>query len=161
MSAELKGIFHYCSSGTCIFHPLSARKTVKMCYLWWCCFVLSFLAKAGNINGGRSVDTPTPAALLILLHSPLCASNAAQQPGGRQVLSSASGELDRGSNGKPTARILAARAASVMEGAQQHPELGSGQFCLEQVQPRGIQSRWTAAGGHVCGCNTLLSLVKL
>lgn len=39
------------------------------------------------------MDTPTPAALLILLQSPLCTNHAAQQPGGRQVLSSASGEL--------------------------------------------------------------------
>lgn len=51
------------------------------------------------------------------------------------------------SSGKPMARVLAAGAALFMEGAQQHPELVSGQFCLDwdgaaQRNPVQVYNGW-------------------
>lgn len=139
-----------------------ARRTVNVWYVWCCCFVLPFSAKPGNINGGRSVDTPTRAALLILLHSPLCTNHAAQQPGGRQALSSASGELERGSSESPWPGSLQPELPFSWREPSSTQSWSLDSFALKRmVQPRGIQCRSTAAGGHVCGCNTLLSLVNL
>lgn len=103
----------------------------------------------------------TPAALLILPHSLLCTNHAADQPGGRQVLSSASGELEPGSSGKPMARILAARAALSTKEPSSTQSWSLDSFALNRmVQPRGIQPRSTAAEGRVCGCNTLSALTR-
>lgn len=109
----------------CAHFTLPGWKLAEMQHLWCCCWMLTFLEKAGDIKAGRSVNTPTPAALIILLRCPLLADHAAQQPGGKQVLLWAPGSYEWGSSRKPTARTLAAGAALFMEGSQQNPELVS------------------------------------
>lgn len=121
---ELKDIFHDSSQGAHIFHTLSGRKTAKMWCLWCYCSVLSFLGQTGNINGGRSVDTPTPAALLILLHSPLCTNHTAQQPGGRQALSSASEELRARQQWKAHGQDPCSQSCSLHGGSPAAPRAG-------------------------------------
>lgn len=96
------------------------------------------------------MNMPTPAALLILLHSPLCADHVVQYPGGKQVHLWAPGSYKRGSGGKPMARIIAAGAALFTEGAQQHPELqsvwavsSSPGGCSPEESSSGLQSPYS------------------
>lgn len=122
--------------------------------------MLSFLAKTGNINGGGSVDTLTRAALLNLLHSPLCANHAAQQPGGRQVLSSASGELMRGSSESPWPGSLQPELLSSWREPSSTQSWSLDSFALNRmVQPRGAAQQLEVMSVAVILC--LLSLVKL
>lgn len=128
-----------------------------MWYLWCCPFVLSFLAKAGNINGGRSVDTPTPAALLILF-SPASPSLVYQtftaaawwKAGSLPLQSSSEAAVESPWQGSLQPELLPSWR---QPNSIQSCSLDS--FAFDRmVEPRGNQSKSTVAGGYVCDCNT-------
>lgn len=90
------------------------------------------------------MNTPIPAALLVLLCSPLRANHAVQEPGRKQVLLWALGSYAQGSSRKPMARILEPELLSSCRVPNSSESWSLGSFALTRtVQPRGDQSRST------------------
>ena len=111
------------------------------------------------------MNTPIPAALLILLCSPLRANHAAQQAGRKQILLWALGSYARGSSRKPMARILEPELLSSWRVPKSSKNWSLfrqsrlNQDGAAQRKPVQVYSPLTVAGGHAHGCNALSVLI--